>query len=98
MGGDKRSHRTASFLDHRMLPVKKNMLGFACLLVVTNWFLHVRSDAERLQSLVQKQDKEIAENMLYIKELEDRERVQAQNVIIGLIEIACIHKASSFPC
>jgi hypothetical protein len=73
-----------------MLPVKKKMLGFACLLVITNWFLHVRSDAERLQSLVQKQDKEIAENILYIKELEDRERVQAQNVIIGLIEIAFI--------
>lgn len=46
-----------------------------------------RSDAERLQSLVQKQDKEIAENILYIKELEDRERVQAQNVEELLTEI-----------
>ncbi|KAJ6867854.1 hypothetical protein NC651_033017 [Populus alba x Populus x berolinensis] len=46
-----------------------------------------RSDAERLQSLVQKQDKEIAENTLYIKELENRERVQAQNVEEFLTEI-----------
>ncbi|KAJ6867818.1 hypothetical protein NC651_032990 [Populus alba x Populus x berolinensis] len=46
-----------------------------------------RSDAERLQSLVQKQDKEIAENTLYIKELENRERVQAQNVEELLTEI-----------
>ncbi|KAF9668379.1 hypothetical protein SADUNF_Sadunf15G0122500 [Salix dunnii] len=46
-----------------------------------------RSDAERLQSLVQKQDKEIAENILYIKELEDRERMQDQNVEELLTEI-----------
>ncbi|KAF9668373.1 hypothetical protein SADUNF_Sadunf15G0121900 [Salix dunnii] len=46
-----------------------------------------RSDAERLQSLVQKQDKEIAENILYIKELEDRERIQDQNVEELLTEI-----------
>lgn len=36
---------------------------------------------------MQKQDKEIAENILYIKELEDRERVQAQNVEELLTEI-----------
>ncbi|KAG5230690.1 hypothetical protein OIU76_022708 [Salix suchowensis] len=46
-----------------------------------------RSDAERLQSLVQKQEKEIAENILYIKELEDRERMQDQNVEELLTEI-----------
>ncbi|XP_054819955.1 uncharacterized protein At3g49055 isoform X2 [Prosopis cineraria] len=39
-----------------------------------------RSDTERLQCLTEKQAKEIAENKLYIKELEDRERVLAQNV------------------
>ncbi|KAJ7969928.1 putative ATP binding protein [Quillaja saponaria] len=39
-----------------------------------------RSDTERLQSLTDKQAKIIAENTIYIKELEDRERVLARNV------------------
>ncbi|KAJ0042748.1 hypothetical protein Pint_17473 [Pistacia integerrima] len=46
-----------------------------------------RSDNERLQSLTEKQAKTIEENMLYIKELEDRERVLAQNVEELLLEI-----------
>ncbi|KAF7821886.1 putative ATP-binding protein [Senna tora] len=46
-----------------------------------------RSDTERLQCLTDKQAKEIAENKLYIKELEDRERVLAQNVEELLMEI-----------
>lgn len=46
-----------------------------------------RSDTERLQCLTEKQTKEIAENKLYIKELEDRERILAQNVEEFLIEI-----------
>ncbi|XP_045799869.1 uncharacterized protein At3g49055 [Trifolium pratense] len=45
-----------------------------------------RSDAERLQCLTEKQTKEIEENKLYIKELEDRERILAQNVEEFLIE------------
>ncbi|KAJ0098843.1 hypothetical protein Patl1_20148 [Pistacia atlantica] len=47
----------------------------------------VESDNERLQSLTEKQAKTIEENMLYIKELEDRERVLAQNVEELLLEI-----------
>ncbi|XVF50844.1 hypothetical protein PTKIN_Ptkin04bG0136500 [Pterospermum kingtungense] len=43
-----------------------------------------RSDTERLQSLTEKQAQKIEENTLYIKELEDRERVLAQNVGICL--------------
>ncbi|XP_021676787.2 uncharacterized protein At3g49055 isoform X2 [Hevea brasiliensis] len=39
-----------------------------------------RSDAERLQSLTEKQAQQIAENTLYMKELEERERVLAQNL------------------
>ncbi|KAJ4706005.1 putative ATP binding protein [Melia azedarach] len=46
-----------------------------------------RSDTERLQSLTVKQAKTIEENMLYIKELEDRERVLAQSVEELLLEI-----------
>ncbi|XP_015888623.3 uncharacterized protein At3g49055 [Ziziphus jujuba] len=46
-----------------------------------------RSDTERLQSLTEKQAQDIAENMLYIKELEDRERVLAQNVEELLMEV-----------
>ncbi|XP_028806205.1 uncharacterized protein At3g49055 isoform X2 [Neltuma alba] len=46
-----------------------------------------RSDTERLQCLTEKQAKEIAENKLYIKELEDREGVLAQNVEELLTEI-----------
>ncbi|KAL5811236.1 hypothetical protein ACOSQ4_027804 [Xanthoceras sorbifolium] len=46
-----------------------------------------RSDTERLQSLTEKQAKTIDGNMLYIKELEDRERVLAQNVEELLLEI-----------
>ncbi|GAU32387.1 hypothetical protein TSUD_44300 [Trifolium subterraneum] len=45
-----------------------------------------RSDTERLQCLTEKQTKEIEENKLYIKELEDRERILAQNVEEFLIE------------
>ena len=41
-----------------------------------------RSDTERLQYLTEKQAQKIEENTLYIKELEDRERVLAQNVSI----------------
>jgi len=51
-----------------------------CLHGNTNWFLHVRPDTERLQSLAQKQAQEIVETTLCIKDLED-ERVLAQNVI-----------------
>lgn len=43
---------------------------------------YARSDNERLQSLTEKQAQKIAENTLYIKELEDREMVLARNVII----------------
>ncbi|KAL5139701.1 Uncharacterized protein HKD37_10G029534 [Glycine soja] len=46
-----------------------------------------RSDTERLQCLTEKQAKEIEENKLYIKELEDRERILAQNVEEFLMEI-----------
>ncbi|RDY03645.1 hypothetical protein CR513_12737, partial [Mucuna pruriens] len=46
-----------------------------------------RSDTERLQCLTEKQAKEIVENKLYIKELEDRERILAQNVEEFLMEI-----------
>lgn len=45
----------------------------------------VRSDNERLQSLTTKQAQEITENALYIKELEERERLLAQNVMIWSI-------------
>ncbi|KAL6320642.1 hypothetical protein AAG906_008642 [Vitis piasezkii] len=46
-----------------------------------------RSDTERLQSLTEKQAQKIAENTLYIKELEDREMVLAQNVEELLLEM-----------
>ncbi|XP_024930165.3 uncharacterized protein At3g49055 [Ziziphus jujuba] len=39
-----------------------------------------RSNTENLQSLTEKQAQDIAEKMLYIKELEDREKKLAQNV------------------
>ena len=60
-------------------------------LVHLSWFwiiyyeLYARSDTERLQCLTEKQAKEIVENKLYIKELEDRERILAQNVTTYLI-------------
>ncbi|XWS37855.1 hypothetical protein CRYUN_Cryun19dG0081200 [Craigia yunnanensis] len=44
-----------------------------------------RSDTERLQYLTEKQAQKIEENTLYIKELEDRERVLAQNVSICFV-------------
>lgn len=50
--------------------------------MVVNHCCVSRSDTERLQSLTEKQAKTIEENALYIKELEDRERVLAQSVII----------------
>ncbi|KAF5731186.1 putative ATP binding protein [Tripterygium wilfordii] len=46
-----------------------------------------RSDTERLQSLVEKQGKDLADNTMYVKELEGRERVLAQNVEELLMEI-----------
>ncbi|KAG4172179.1 hypothetical protein ERO13_A12G256200v2 [Gossypium hirsutum] len=46
-----------------------------------------RSDTERLQSLTEKQAQKLEENTLYIKELEDREMVLAQNVDELLMEI-----------
>ncbi|KAJ8771480.1 hypothetical protein K2173_026657 [Erythroxylum novogranatense] len=46
-----------------------------------------RSDTERLQSLANKQAQEIADDRLYIKNLEDRERILAQNVEELLLEI-----------
>lgn len=46
-----------------------------------------RSDTERLQSLTNKQAQQIAENTLYIKELEERERLLAQSVEELLNEI-----------
>ncbi|XVF12520.1 hypothetical protein REPUB_Repub08aG0125500 [Reevesia pubescens] len=46
-----------------------------------------RSDTERLQSFTDKQAQKIEENTLYIKELEDRERVLTQNVEELLMEI-----------
>ncbi|KAJ1391027.1 hypothetical protein SESBI_36952 [Sesbania bispinosa] len=46
-----------------------------------------RSDTERLQCLTEKQAKEIVENKLYIQDLEDRERILAQNVEEFLMEI-----------
>ncbi|GFY84184.1 hypothetical protein Acr_03g0009580 [Actinidia rufa] len=45
------------------------------------------SDTERLQSLTEKQAQNIAENELYIKELEDREMMLTQNVEELLMEI-----------
>lgn len=51
-------------------------------MVVCNHCSFFRSDTERLQSLTEKQAETIEENVLNIKELEDRERVLAQNVII----------------
>lgn len=53
---------------------------------VVYYELHARSDTERLQCLAEKQNKEIAENKLYIKELEDRESILAHNVITYLIK------------
>ncbi|XP_059447965.1 uncharacterized protein At3g49055 [Corylus avellana] len=50
-------------------------------------FEESRSDTERLQSLTEKQSLKITEYTLYIKELEDRERVLAQNVEELLMEI-----------
>ncbi|KAL6127142.1 hypothetical protein ACLB2K_075185 [Fragaria x ananassa] len=46
-----------------------------------------RSDTERLQSLTEKQTQQIAENMLYIKELEDRERILTENVEAHMSEM-----------
>lgn len=46
----------------------------------------VRSDNERLESLTTKQAQQITENSLYIKELEERERLLAQNVMIWSIK------------
>lgn len=46
-----------------------------------------RSDAERLQSLAEKQAHIISENEFYIKELEDRERMLAQNVEELVVEM-----------
>ncbi|KAJ7974170.1 putative ATP binding protein [Quillaja saponaria] len=46
-----------------------------------------RSDTKRLQHLTDKQAQIIAENTLYIKGLEDRERVLAQNVEELLLEM-----------
>lgn len=46
-----------------------------------------RSDTERLQTLMEKQAQKIAENTLYIKELEDRETMLTQNVEELLTEI-----------
>ncbi|KAK7279932.1 hypothetical protein RJT34_24993 [Clitoria ternatea] len=46
-----------------------------------------RSDTERLQCLTEKQAKEIVENKVYIKELEARERILAQNVEEFLVQI-----------
>ncbi|KAF8380226.1 hypothetical protein HHK36_027708 [Tetracentron sinense] len=46
-----------------------------------------RSDTERLQSLTEKQAQKIAENTLYIKELEERETMLAHNVEELMMEI-----------
>ncbi|XP_043716564.1 uncharacterized protein At3g49055 [Telopea speciosissima] len=46
-----------------------------------------RSDTERLQSLTEKQAQKIAESALYIKELEERESMLAQNVEELMMEI-----------
>ncbi|XP_059667101.1 uncharacterized protein At3g49055 [Cornus florida] len=46
-----------------------------------------RSDTERLQSLTEKQAQIIAENTSYIKEMEDREIIVAQNIEELLMEI-----------
>lgn len=62
------------------------MPDVAFLVVLINCCVYARSDNERLQSLTEKQAQEIAENTLYIKELEERESVLAQNVIICFIE------------
>ena len=52
----------------------------------TYYLVYARSDTERLQSLTEKQAQQITENTQYIKELEDRERVLVQNVIIYFIK------------
>ena len=49
-------------------------------LSILNYLFNPRSDTERLQSLTEKQAQNIAENELYIKELEDREMMLTQNV------------------
>ncbi|KAK4796071.1 hypothetical protein SAY86_028397 [Trapa natans] len=46
-----------------------------------------RSDNERLESLTTKQAQQISENSLYIKELEERERLLAQNIEELLVDI-----------
>ncbi|XP_042494795.1 uncharacterized protein At3g49055-like [Macadamia integrifolia] len=46
-----------------------------------------RSDTERLQSLTEKQAQKIAESGLYIKELEERESMLAQNVEELMMEL-----------
>ncbi|KAK6275531.1 hypothetical protein POUND7_005240 [Theobroma cacao] len=46
-----------------------------------------RSDTERLQSLTEKQAQKLEENTLYIRELEERERVLAQSAEELLMEI-----------
>lgn len=53
---------------------------------ITYYQLYARSDTERLHSLTEKQAQEIAENVQYIKELEDRERLLTQNVMTNFIE------------
>lgn len=67
------------FASLNLVMLEYILSGFLLL----NYRLFARSDTERLQSLTEKQAQDIAENMLYIKELEDRERMLAQNVVIS---------------
>lgn len=55
-------------------------------IVVINYCCYARSDTERLQSLTEKQAQKLEENTLYIRELEERERVLAQSVSIRHFE------------
>lgn len=54
--------------------------SFANCGAIMHGCINARSDNERLQSLTKKQARQIEDHLMYIQELEDRERVLSQNV------------------
>lgn len=70
-----------------MLGIDTKVISFICCLRIlgNSCYSFVRSDTERLQSLTNKQAQEITECKLYISELEERERLLAQNVRLGVL-------------
>lgn len=65
--------------------------SFVYLIMVIYHCYFARSDTERLQSLTEKQAKQIEEDKLYIEVLEDREKLLAENVTI------CFHHKLNDP-